>query len=104
MLLNTSLKVDSYTEETSRQAHLLVDQTCASSRQDSANSANILADGRAKLHQMQFDLNERTLSDIKELETSVGTDATTKIHCYLNGPLTASAHVTPRTVHKKAVQ
>jgi hypothetical protein len=103
-LMNTSVKVDSYTEETLKQARALADQTRASSRQDPTNSPNTLAAGRAKLRQLQSDLNDRVLSDIKELETNVGTDATTKIHVYLNGPLTASAQVTPRSIHKKAAQ
>lgn len=103
-LLNTSVKVESYTEDTSKQARALADQSRASSRQDPTNSANTLATGRAKLHQIQSDLNDRVLGDIKELETSVGPDATTKIHAYLNGPLAASAQVTPRRVHKKAAQ
>jgi hypothetical protein len=104
VLVNTSVKVDSYTEEATKQAHAVADQSHASSRQDPINSANTLAAGRAKLYKMQSDLNDRALGDIKELETSVGTDATTKIHAHLNGPLAASAQVTPRTIHKKAAQ
>jgi hypothetical protein len=103
-LVNTSVKVDSYAEETSRQAHAVADEARASSRQNQVNSANTLAAGRAKLHQMQSDLNDRVLGDISELETSVGADTSTKIHAFLDGPLAASAHATPRPVHKKAAQ
>jgi hypothetical protein len=103
-LVNTSVKVDNYTEEALKQAHGVADQSRASSRQDQINSANILANGRTKLHQMQSDLNDRLLGDIKDLETSVGADATTKIHAYLSGALAASTQVIPRTIHKKAAQ
>jgi hypothetical protein len=101
MLVNTSVKVDSDSEETTKQAHAIADQTRASSSQAPINSANTLATGRAQLHKMKSDLDDRTLGDIKQLETSMGTDTTNKIHTYLNGPLAASAHVTPRTGHKK---
>jgi hypothetical protein len=104
VLVNTSVKVEGYREEASKQAHAVVDQTRTSSSQDPMNSANTLAAGRAKLQKMRSDLDDRTLGDIKELETSVGNDTSNKIHAYLNGPLAASAHVTPRTVHKKAAQ
>jgi hypothetical protein len=103
-LLNTSVKVDGYTDDAYKQARAVADQSRASSRQDPINSANTLATGHAQLHKIQSDLNDRVLGDIKELETSVGPGATTKIHVYLNGPLTASAQVTPRAVHKKAAQ
>lgn len=103
-LLKTSVKVNNYTEETFKQAHAVADQARTSSREDPVNSANTLATGQAKLRQMQSDFNDHVLSDIKGLETSVGTEATTKIHAYLNGPMTASAHVTPHSIHKKAAQ
>jgi hypothetical protein len=99
-LVSTSVKVNAYTREASKQAHAFAEQDRASRRQDPL-SANTLAAGRATLHKMQLDLNARALGDIQELEAAVGPDATAGIHAYLNGPLAASAHVMPRPVHKK---
>jgi hypothetical protein len=98
-LVSASVKVDGYTEEETKQAHALAGQV----RQSSPSAASLAA-GRATLHKMQLDFNGQVLGDIKELETAVGPDTTNRIHAYLSGPLTASAHVTPRAVHKKAVQ
>ncbi|MGD0941844.1 MAG: hypothetical protein ABR905_19275 [Terracidiphilus sp.] len=89
VLLDKSVKVESYTREMSKQAHSFADQDRAA-RQQTPLSANSLAVGRATLHKMQLDLNAHVQGEIDQLKTAVGPDATTRIEAYLQGPLAAS--------------
>jgi hypothetical protein len=89
VLVDRSVKVENYTHEMSKQAHSLADQDRAARKQNPL-SANTLTAGRATLHKMQLDLNTHVQGEIDQLKTAVGSDATTRIEAYLQGPLAAS--------------
>jgi hypothetical protein len=94
VLVDKSVKVESYTRDMSKQARSFADQDRAARRQNSP-SANTLPAGRAVLHKMQLDLNTHIQGEIDELKTNVGPDATDRIQAYLKGPLAASTSFMP---------
>jgi len=89
ILIDRSLKVESYTREVSKQARSFADQDRAARKQNPLGG-NTLAAGRATLHKMQLDLNTHVQGEIDQLKTAVGPNATTRIEAYLQGPLAAS--------------
>jgi len=89
VLVEKSVKVESYTREMTKQARSFADQDRAA-RQQNPLSASTLTAGRATLHKMQLDLNTHVQGEIDQLKTAVGSDATTRIEAYLQGPLAAS--------------
>ncbi len=91
-LVATSVKVESYTEEKSKEARSFAEQDKAA-RRNNPLGPNTLAKGRATLHQMQLDLNTHVQADINELKAAVGPTATDHIQAYLQGPLSASTSV-----------
>jgi hypothetical protein len=97
-LVTTAVKVDAYTEDFGKQARAIAQQKRAESV-TTGNTAQAFSATRTVLRQMKADQDDRLLKDIKELESNVGADSTTKIHAYLNGPLAASAQVIPLTPH-----
>jgi hypothetical protein len=94
VLVDKSVKVESYTRETSKKARAFADQDRAARKQNPLG-ANTLAAGRATLHKMQLDLNAQIQGDIDALKTAVGPDATTHIQTYLQGPLAAATSQIP---------
>jgi hypothetical protein len=89
ILVDRSVTVENYTHEMSKQARSFADQDRAARKQNPL-SANTLTAGRATLHKMQLDLNTHVQGEIDQLKTVVGSDATTRIEAYLQGPLAAS--------------
>jgi hypothetical protein len=89
VLVEKSVKVETYTREVSKQARSFADQDRAA-RQQNPHLANTLATGRAMLHKMQLDLNAHVQGEIDQLKTTLGSDAMTRIEAYLRGPLAAS--------------
>jgi hypothetical protein len=67
ILVDKSVKVETYTREVSKQARSFADQDRAARRQNPL-SANTLAAGHATLHKMQLDLNTHVQGEIDELD------------------------------------
>lgn len=105
-LVAESVKADNYTREASKQARSFADQDRAARRQNPL-AANSPTAGRATLHQMQLDLNTHIQGEINQLKAALGTDATTRIEAYLQGPLAASTsriQLTPAQVQALRTQ
>jgi hypothetical protein len=92
ILVDKSVKVESYTRDMSQKARSFADQDRAA-RRENPLSAHTLAAGRATLHNMQLDLNMHVQAEIDELKKSVGETATEHIQNYLQGPQAASTSV-----------
>ena len=101
--VTTAVKVETYIEEAGKQARAYAHQGRADMAQ-SLDKAQTLSSLKMGLHKMQVQQDARLSQDIQELETNVGADSTAKIHAYLEGPLAASAHVTPLKPHSKGTR
>ncbi len=91
-LVDKSVKVESYTDEMSKQARTFANQA-RTARRENLPSANTPAANYATLHKMQLDFDTHVQGEIDQLKATVGPDATDCIQAYLKGTLTASTSV-----------
>ena len=93
MLVDTSVRVESYTRDMSKQAHAVADQDRQLRHTNLLSSVSV--PGRVTLHKMQMDLNSHVQGAVDELNRSIGQAAAQQVQAYLQGPLASTSSSTP---------
>jgi hypothetical protein len=92
-LINTSVRVDQYTQEAMKRAENVASFDRAL-RQKEGLSFYAETGGRQRLHQMQLELNLRIDADIQTLQKDLGKEASTRVESYLDSTFAHAVHFT----------